>query len=252
MKWVSRALSVRHIKQIEIETASYCNRRCPTCIRNSTPNNKELLADWFVMNKMPTEHVLGIVQEMYDLGFRGSVNLSRFNEPLCDDRLAMLGREVKKIGHFGEVKFHSNGDLLTEELATDLDGIYDRIIFGLYDENSRAERKEWIESLFKKTVPQFVWNHVTVHYDPRRDSLAIAQKHIDYPCDEPIERVLINHRGELTFCCEEVTNQYFNFGSYPEKSMAELLSNEHFHFCIGEVKKFGGRRSSELCSTCPR
>lgn len=237
---------------LEIETISICNRKCPTCIRNSYPD-REAVKEWFEVHYMPTEDILGIVQQAYNLGFRRNVNLSRYNEPLHDERLPELGREIKKIGKFENVMFHSNGDLLTEDLAKELDGVFDLIVFSLNDSPKQNEiRKAWVQSQFKETELIFVSGHIIVHHFPIPNILELGAAKIDLPCFEPDLRIMFDFKGELVLCCEEVAPVYFKFGKFPEQSVEELLSGEYYNYCKETLKHPGGRREFELCSTCPR
>jgi hypothetical protein len=249
-KWKTRGLmTLKYFTQLEIETSSYCNRSCPTCIRNSHPD-RAIVKPWFVMNEMPMKDILGIVQGMHDLGFRGSVNLSRFNEPLLDTRLPEIAKEIKKIAPFG-LMLHSNSDALTEELAVELDGLFDKAVFSLYDDDAE-EREQWIRKLFHDTTLLFVNKHIVTHYYPEQRDLELAEKRKLYPCNEPGERILFNHKGELVFCCEEITNEHFHLGSFPEQSIEELLSNEYLYYCIGALEEDGGRQEFPFCSSCPK
>jgi hypothetical protein len=221
-------------------------------MRNSYPD-REVVKEWFQLNFMPTETILELVRQAYDLGFRGNVNLSRFNEPLYDKRLPELGKEIKKIGKFEHVMFHSNGDLLTESVAKELDGVFDLIVFSLndsYEENK--ERKDWVETLFSKTELLFVSGHRYVHYYPIPDIVEFGKNRVNLPCFEPTLRILFNYKGELVFCCEEVNPVFFKLGKFPEQSLEQLLTNSYYTETIEALKYEGGRAKFELCKDCPR
>src|SRR5690242_4080275 len=76
--------------QLEIETKSTCNRTCDFCIRNSHPD-REAVKPWFEENEMPADTVLRLMREAQAIGFRGTVCLQHYNEPLQDPRLAQFG-----------------------------------------------------------------------------------------------------------------------------------------------------------------
>ena len=240
-------------KTLEIETSSLCNRRCPTCIRNSCPD-KEATAPWFENNKMPTETILNLVRDSMALGFNGVVCLSHYNEPLYDDRLVELGREIKKMGEFGGIFFHSNGDLLTEEMAAELDGVFDEIDFTIYDSNLQDihNKQAWITSLFQETEIVFCDSkHSITHFSPTANVEELSNRNINRPCFEPLYRIIFNHKGELLFCCDEVFGN-FDLGSYPDKPIEELWLGEKYQSLMEAVSKPGGRRKLPYCSTCPR
>jgi|WetSurMetagenome_2_1015567.scaffolds.fasta_scaffold37924_3 hypothetical protein len=236
---------------LEIETCSLCNRVCPTCMRNSFPYPDDI-KEWFDLNFMSTETILDIVQQAYDLGFRGNVNLSRFNEPLYDKRLPDLGRAIKKIGNFEHVMFHSNGDLLTQKFAKELDEVFDLIVFSLNDPDIAVERKECLQSWFSKTELIFVGEHRYTHYYPLPNIVEFGKARVNLPCMEPGLRILFNYKGELVFCCEEVTPQFFRLGKFPDQSLEELLTNPYYTESKEVLKSPGGRMKFELCQDCPR
>ena len=235
---------------LEIETSSYCNRSCPSCIRNSDPD-KDRILDWAIQNYLPTEYILEIVKQAYEMGFDYKINLSHYNEPLLDKRMASLCRDIKKIGNFTDVAFHSNGDFITEELAEELDGAPDRIAFTLYGPDEIIkERQEWISSLFKETKLDFLdKHHIPTHNSPIFDVATLAKQHINNICVEPQIRFIFNHRGEMLLCCEEMVS-VFNLGRFPDKSVEELWYNAQQY--IDVLKTKGGRKQFSLCKTCPR
>ena len=124
-------MSIPLFKQANFEIFSLCNRTCPTCIRNSHPD-RQALQSWFELEYLPIKVIKDALEQCIDLGFIGSVCLSHYNEPLMDERISDIARMVRNYDQFSKVYFHSNGDLLNEDLASDLDGALDEIIFTLY------------------------------------------------------------------------------------------------------------------------
>lgn len=235
---------------LEIETSSYCNKVCPTCIRNSSPE-KEFLDSWFEHNKLPTETILEIVKQAHDLGFNGKICLSHYNEPLYDIRLSELGKSIKEIANFECLFFMTNGELLTEELANSLDGIYDKIYFTTYlPEPKRSKKQIYLQSLFNKTQPLFVpEERIITHFFPNVDLEELINNHINNPCIRPSERWLFNHKGEMLLCCDDLTG-HFNLGKFPDKSLVELTENLQSYIDALALPK--GRRIFSYCSSCPR
>jgi hypothetical protein len=232
---------------LEIETSSYCNRRCITCIRNSHPD-KETVTSWFEMNYMPTEDVLEIVKQVQDMGFTHRVNLSHYNEPLLDPRLPELGQRVKDLG-FTDITFHSNGDFLTEKLAKELDGVFSHIAIALYVNDSPIKR-DLITKMFDTTKIIFVDNHhVATHFSPSFPVATLARKHMMHSCIEPSARIIFNHKGQMLFCCEDVVGN-FDLGSFPEQSVKELWDNAQVK--IRTVSQPGGRLILPYCLSCPK
>lgn len=235
---------------LDLETKSSCNRTCPTCLRNSHPD-RERVATWFKPRYMPMEVIKKAVLQCEDLGFTGRVCLSHYNEPLMDERLPEIAEFVHS--HF-KTFFNTNGDFLSPEIASRLDGVVDRIIVSLYmSEPVKSKRAEWILSLFNHTHIDIVTNstHATTHYSPNRDLQSMIDKQIDSDCRQPRIHCIINHEGNFLVCCDDFVGN-FGFGKFPEISIEEYWNNPKHVELIETLSQAGGRRKYSYCSICPR
>lgn len=238
---------------VDFETISTCNRTCPTCLRNSHPD-REALSDWFEPNYLDVEVIKDALDQVIGLGFTGGVCLSHYNEPLMDERLSEIASMARAYPQFDTVYFHSNGDYLTEDMAKDLDGRLDRIVFSLYmDEPKKSARKEWIYSLFSKTKIDVITqsDHIATHFSPAFDIKALIEKNHMKPCSEPQMRVVINHRRQYLLCCDDVIGN-FGLGTFPETSIEEYWFGEYHMKIMNDLKNTGGRLMHPYCATCPR
>lgn len=236
---------------VELETASMCNRRCKLCIRQSHPD-QEAMQPWHEHNLMPMETIHAVFAELGGMGFRGIINLSHFNEPLMDKRMPRIVADCKRMVPHSAVTLFSNGDPLTADLAHMLNGVLDQAVFALYDTDpvAKAERQEQIEKMFPATLTRFTNGiHYLTHW--QIESYKTAVDHIEEPCSEPMSRLILNHRGEMMLCCEDLPG-HFNLGSFPEKSLVELWnSHDHIAICETLAHSFSGRRFYPLCRSCP-
>ncbi len=221
-----------------LETFSLCNRRCTTCIRNSDPDRKAW-EPWFVPNELPMETIVSILQQAFDLGFRGEVSLIANNEPLLDKRLPEIVRLVKEMGLIPEV--FSNGDFLTKELAAKLDGVLNHFGIALYDKKTRESRKQWISTLFSKTLVSFSHGHVINHFQREMPNP------IDAPCSDLLARCIINHRGDANLCCEDGIGR-FNLGNIFNMSLSDLWFSEKRKVLFEILSKPGGRKFHPYCA----
>jgi hypothetical protein len=237
-------------KYLDIETFSPCNRRCPTCIRNShlqstdeSPWTKPYYLNMKIIRK-------ALVQAM-EMKFDGQVCLSHFNEPLMDPRLP----EIAKLSHSYFYTFlNTNGDFLTEITASDLDGKLDKIIVSLYMDNPiKAERAEWIKTLFHRTevVVNTETTHLTTHYSPRSELQSLIDMNIENNCVEPKLHCIINYAGYYHLCCEDMTGN-FDLGRFPDISLEDYWFGPKHTGIINALKQGGGRRIFSYCSICPK
>ena len=243
---------IRMFKYLDLETCSSCNRVCPTCIRNSHPDRKEI-ASWFEPNYLPIPIIKEALNQCDDMGFHGSICLSHYNEPLMDERLPEIARLAKSYA-FESVFFNSNGDYITKDLAKELDGKVDKIIFSLYmEEPIKSQRKYWIESLFKKTeaIVNTQTDHIATHFSPKFDVALLAEQNKGNPCGEAEIRVIINHRRQYLLCCDDVVGN-FDLGTFPETSIEDFWFGEKHTQIALNLRNPGGRLNYPYCSTCPR
>jgi len=236
---------------LDIETCGNCNRRCPTCIRNSHPD-REKLSSWFEDTKLPSGLIYQSIEEWLEIKEDGQLCLSHYNEPLMDDRIIQIVKNIKI--EYPQVfsYFHTNGDYLTEEIADELNGNLSRIVVTLYmDEPKKSERAEWVHTLFSKTICDVIIEsaHIPTHFSPAYDIKTLAEKHKNHPCSEPSMRIVINHKGDYLLCCDDVIGN-FDLGSYPEKSLKEHWQEKKK--IQGRLSQKGGRSWHPYCESCPR
>lgn len=236
----------------EIETQSTCNRVCPTCIRNSHPD-RSAVAPWFEKNQMPSEMMAGIMYQLAAMQYTGRICLSHYNEPLQDSRIGFIAAVFKNALPQCELFLHTNGDYLDKDIAEQLDPYLHHLTVALYmDEPQKSERAAWIKTLFKQAEVIFTGGvHIPTHFTPGFDLKGLIRKYIDEPCYEPMRRMIINHRGQMLLCCDDLVGN-FDLGSFPEKSLEELwFSSKHEEIYLALQHK-GSRKAYPYCRTCPR
>jgi hypothetical protein len=109
----ARAIFAKAVARVEVETHSYCNRRCTYCpnvIGDRIGPNQHMAADIW-------EKVVGGLEE---IDYRGNVVLNYYNEPLADrailERIGELRRRVAN----ARIMIYSNGDYLDPAFIEDL------------------------------------------------------------------------------------------------------------------------------------
>jgi radical SAM protein with 4Fe4S-binding SPASM domain len=237
--------------QLEIETRSTCNRVCPGCMRNSHPD-RATVQPWFEEHELPTATILRLYDEALAMGFRGTVCLQHYNEPMQDPRLPALVRAAKDAG-FAYVFTCTNADLLTEERAAELDGVLDELLVALYmDGPQKAKREAWVRSLFDRTRLTFTGGgFIPTHFTPLYSASALARQHAARPCSEPLWRMIVNHRGDMLLCCDDLVG-HFELGSVNEHTIEELWFGERHQDFVVALQSPGRRQVHAHCQSCPR
>lgn len=241
-------------RTLHFETIGNCNRTCPTCIRNSHPD-RLAVNSWFTNNLLEEDLVYQATEEAVGMGFRGSIILSHYNEPLMDKRLPRIAHKIRDY-YSGDVFLHTNGDFLNEQLAAELDGALDHIQVTLYMDNEKAaKRAAWIKSLFKHTkanvnASNSSYNpHMTTHFSPLPNLSDLILEKQSLPCTLT-NNVIINHRRQYLLCCDDVTGN-FGLGTYPEISIKEYWSGKSAEI-RATLANPGGRFSYDHCRICPK
>ena len=240
-------------KYIDFETIGSCNRVCPTCIRNSHPDRDEI-SSWFSERHLPVWVIKQALDQCVEMGFKGGVCLSHYNEPLMDRRLPEIAELVRSYGRFHPIFLNTNGDLLNTDLAKRLDGLLDHIIISLYtDKAKRQARASWMTSLFNSTRVDacVMTDHIPTHFSPKFNVEGLAEQHRGRICAEAKIRVVINHRRQYLLCCDDVVGN-FDLGTFPEINIADYWYGEKHTKLVQNLEQKGGRLLHDYCASCPR
>lgn len=242
---------MRIFTEIGIETIGACNRRCPTCIRNSSL--EEGISSWFSDEKLPMEIIQKIIFELKNLNFRGDIWLHHYNEPLLDNRLPKIASFVKEQIPYAKSGINTNGDLLTKEIIQELDGKLDRIYVSCYStEEEATEKREELKSLFK--ITEIICKkviHVTSHFSPNPDLLYKIHSNQGNKCISIQNKMLITHLGEMILCCFDIP-PHFNLGNVYDNSLMELWNSKKHTGIVGTLGSPNGRQNYEYCRICPQ
>jgi hypothetical protein len=242
---------MRLFDELAIETQSTCNRHCPTCLRQSWPD-KTVLVGRLNVNRMPEKLVMRLIDDAAQVGFRGRVCLQHFNEPLQDDRFPALARYAKNKGCFKEVYANTNADLLTLQLAEQLDGAVDRLHIALYGPR-KLQRSIEYRSWFKKTA--LTWTggeHIITHFSPFSNTNKAIIECYDQPCERECQmRMIIAYTGEMLMCCDDIAGS-FSLGNVNELSLEQLWFGNLHTTLVQRLSCKDGRHDFPLCRICPR
>ena len=240
---------------VMLELQSNCNRDCFFCNRPADTSGKRIKADGKpVIQAMPTEHVIRLLDEIYSLGFKGVIAFHHMSEPFLDSRIIEIANEAKKRGM--RPYAYTNGDVIRRngELCREAVNVFEKIIVGIYDADTTLkiaqEEQFWTQRL---RGTQVGFSRLDKLY--RRtfvpNSIKVPEKRL-YPngiCDLPIERLIIHYDGNVAFCCEDMKDE-FNLGNVFETSIEDIWFSKTHTNIIKDLKK-GLRGKYPLCSKCP-
>jgi radical SAM protein with 4Fe4S-binding SPASM domain len=253
-------------ERLQIESQSNCNRACWFCPRTYDRSGAYLdQAGERVMNRMPTETILDLLDQAVAMGFRGRVAFHHYSEPLLDKRNLMLAREAA--GRGLEPYLHTNGDVLERDdaLCEQVKRIFELIVVGLYDYETDQELDEakgyWRKRLAGAKKLEF--SPIGLAGARSAHSIGIPRALVPTdgrmavpdltfrgaPCHRPLIRMIIRHDGEMLNCCEDLHGSW-SLGNVHHSSLSELwFSDRHREIVTSLVE--GGRDNHALCRQCP-
>ena len=255
-------LSIPLFDHLEIETIGSCNRKCPTCLRQTYIHKDNPVH----LNRFPITHEIGqgtkmpfstfknIIDQAVKMGFSGRVCMQHYNEPLLDDRLADLAAYVKSKPEIKGPLFSCiNMDIITEDRAKELDGLFDFFVVSLYmSKKKQEEREPWLLSLFKKTQLVFTKGvHVITHYSPAHQLNDLIKQQSTKPCNTYNNMLIIAYDGTILHCCDDYIG-HFNIGNVNTMSLKEIWESQTHQKLIKTLAIANGRQKYKYCSVCPR
>lgn len=245
-----------------VETIGSCNRTCSTCLRQSYPEElrdekhefrtvEHKIGDGY---KMPTDTFVSILDQAKELGFGGIITLQYFNEPLLDDRFPDLVAIAREKFPRSPISFCTNGDLMTQEIASSIDGVVNSINIALYMPKDRMEKREGeLRKMFSKTRLKFTRGaHNTTHFSPRTGRLVtLVNRCVEHPCTGYNHMLFINASGEVCHCCDDYSG-HFDLGNVHAQTLEEIWNSDNYRKLVETLRDPGGRKEFDYCSKCPR
>jgi MoaA/NifB/PqqE/SkfB family radical SAM enzyme len=109
----AKALFARSVARVEIETHSYCNRRCEYC-----PN---VVGDRLGDNaRMPEEMYLRMMRDLAEIDYARHIVLQAYNEPLADRTIVRRIAQARAACRNAIIGIHTNADYLDAQYLAGL------------------------------------------------------------------------------------------------------------------------------------
>lgn len=228
---------------VEVETTTYCNRRCTYC-----PNS--LFDRGLRQNEslMPTELFEKIVRDLGANNFCNQFSPHNYGEPLADKRMPDLLEFARDAMPLARIAMYTNGDFLTPALFDRLNRSVDAFIITQHGEKMPPGVKQILDKsggshpkIRYKTAQQ-----VKLSASNRAGLIPIAVKRRK-ACGVVMNELHINAHGELILCCEDYLAKR-TFGSMYEQTIEEAWSSpDRLAVHRGNVK---GEFALPQCANC--
>jgi 2-deoxy-scyllo-inosamine dehydrogenase (SAM-dependent) len=239
------------IKDLNIETTTYCNRTCRYC-----PNSVFERGSKKNRRQMPVSLFTNIIDELAEIDFSGRISPHLYGEPLTDSRLPSLMKYAHTKLPRAKLQIFTNGDLLTPELLSQLYevGVRDYFIT-LHDADAHPHTRSTgrIEQLM--TAASHHKMDVNLQYQTRSDmtlynrgGLVKTNEKSPRPvCLEPDNPVAINYRGDVLICCNDYLGEV-TFGNLQNESLWDIWAKPNFLRLRRQLRK--RVYVSDICKRC--
>ncbi|MGX3043813.1 radical SAM/SPASM domain-containing protein [Helicobacter sp. T3_23-1056] len=239
---------------IEIEIASFCNRKCWFC-----PNS---LIDRKSQNiELPEATYLKLINNLAEIDYDKLLNFHRFNEPLANKELILKRvKQARSALPHAKLGIYTNGDYLDRAY---LDALRDAgvtlIVMSYYFEKNKQFDIKSVETAMDAKARKLGLQYKINRNDIARYELKLLYKGIDiiyqcwnpdaemvnragtlesnkkkrtYPCYAPLHEIYIDYNGLVMPCCnmrsDEKSHQNFVLGDANESDIFDLFMNQRF------------------------
>ena len=233
---------------VELNVNELCNRKCVFCPRSEDYPNQNLHMDISLAES--------IAQQLSDLEFQGSVNISGTGESLLTKHLPGI---VKQFGDKDiRIEIVTNGDKLTPKIINDLyTAGLTQLVVSMYD---GPEQIEYFNNLFKECeVSSELYTLRDRWYDESEDYGLIytnragsmgekLSSSVVRPCYYPHYALYIDWNGDILLCCQDMYNRTVVFGNVKERKIIDIWKDQKFDEFRKKLK--AADRSLSPCNNC--
>lgn len=122
------------IREIEIEPTTGCTRRCWFCHPGVPPERRSRPVF------LPLLDVEALAEELTRLRYAGRITLCGLGEPLMHPLICEMAQAIRAVPG-AIVMLYTNGDLVTDSLASGLAPFVDEVVFSDYDGSPETARR---------------------------------------------------------------------------------------------------------------
>lgn len=256
-KEIQKRILKQNVRLVEIEIASFCNRKCWFC-PNSFIDRKSQSVE------LPESAYLKLIDNLAEVDYSGLLNFHRFNEPLANkDLILKRVRQARIALPHAQLGIYTNGDYLDRAYLDALRnaGITMMIMSHYFDkkvefdfEDIKLVMDNKARSLGLKYKIIFndssqyglklLYNGVNITYrcwNPRivggnrAGSISderISKRKRNFPCYAPLHEIYIDYNGLVMPCCnmrsDVEAHKDFILGDANHSDLFELFMNDKF------------------------
>ncbi|MDR0580837.1 MAG: SPASM domain-containing protein [Holosporaceae bacterium] len=267
-----KKLFVDSMHSIQMETSSFCNRRCPYCVLSVYNRGQSFIPmDKIVYNRL--------MNELNEIDYKGILDFHLFNEPLYErDYIVKLMKKTRQCLPCARFRLVSNGDYLNGDFLDEIceTGMGEFIITRQFNETwdietQDASIKKFIDDLsleiisFRADVNDIKYQ---VAYKKNREVKFTVQstnfpligndrgvlknvaKHIkNGGCNRPFNHFSVTYDGDVFPCCVmSPTLKGYSIGNIKSASIFDIFASEKA--CGFRRSAFRGFTLPGCCKNC--
>jgi radical SAM protein with 4Fe4S-binding SPASM domain len=267
-----KKLFIDSMHSIQMETSSFCNRRCPYCVLAVDDRGQSFIP----MDKMVYNRLMN---ELNELDYKGILDFHLYNEPLCErDYIVRLMKKTRQYLPHAYFRLVSNGDYLNEDFLDEICGtgigefIITRQFNGKWDiETQDASIKKFIDDLSLEIISFRVdINEIKYQAEYKRNRevkftvqsvnflltgndrgvLKNVAKHIkNGGCNRPFNHFSVTYEGDVFPCCVmSPTLKGYSIGNIKSASIFDIFASEKA--CEFRKSVFRGQTLPGCCKNC--
>lgn len=242
---LQRIAPPRRLRHVEIETTSYCNRKCVYCPNYNIGRPEELMKE---------EVYFRIIDSLARMGFNGRISPHFYGEPLADPRLTRFMEYAAHKLPGSELVVYTNGDLLSVERFLELK----KAGVKKFRVSLHSPKPSYMLAETLKYVSEHCPDDVgTVNYYAEyraknathlnnRGGLVEIQRKKNAEC-RFVNQMTIDYLGNALLCCNDY-RATLAFGKVMEREMAEIWNDPVYVKARTMISN--GIFPYEICRTC--
>ncbi len=228
-------LIFENINEVAIMLSNLCNyaavhTKCPA----NKISNKEILS---------LKTVYGILDELADVGFKGTICFHIYNEPIMDPRLCIFMKYAKEKMPKCKIRLYSNGYYLNQIMVDDLISLgMDALCVTGYGKSEYIR----LMSLVVDIPYMVIFGNLDERLDYYKSTDIVKLK--GSICKTFFTQTTVYSNGDIGLCCLDYKHVY-GLGNVYENSLKECLNSER----VVEIQKRllrGDRTVCNLCMNC--
>jgi radical SAM protein with 4Fe4S-binding SPASM domain len=185
-----------------------------------------------------------IVCQLAALGYQNRVTLYLKNEPLMDKRMVDLVRYTRGKLLKNHLFLSTNGDLLTEKLASDLvNAGLDTLKVSAYDRETHKKVLGW-----PGVKVWAFYDHGTDEFNNRGGLVDVGGDECGGMCLRPFQQMYIDYDGKAVLCCSDYKREVI-MGDVIEDGLWGVWNNDKYAKYRKWLRR-GRRDKLRLCKMC--